>query len=105
MRRRELFGLAAGSALVAHTLQGDLAQAQEYFSTINAPGAAAGKAGTVTGSTGLLHRGTDGRLPRMGSLDLESQQDFTLGFLFVRRRFSVIARIAGWVKRRSAVIA
>ena len=80
MRRRELFGLAAGSALVAHTLQGDLAQAQEYFSTINVPGAAAGKAGRVTGSKGLLQRGTDGRLLRMGSFDLESQQDFTLGF-------------------------
>jgi ubiquinone/menaquinone biosynthesis C-methylase UbiE len=80
MHRRELLGLAAGSALVAHTLQGDLAQAQEYFSDIKVPGAATGKARTVTGSKGLLQRGTDGRLLRMGSLDLESQQDFTLGF-------------------------
>jgi ubiquinone/menaquinone biosynthesis C-methylase UbiE len=80
MRRREVFGLAAGSALVAHQLRGELAEAQEYFSAISAPGAPQGKPGSVVGSKGVLARGTDGRLPRLGSLDLESQQDFTLGF-------------------------
>ena len=90
MRRRELFGLAAGSALVAHTLHGDLAAAQEYYSTVSVPGAPGGKAGAV-GSRGLLQRGTDGRLLRMGSLDLESQQDFTLGF---RRLHAKQIRIA-----------
>lgn len=80
MRRRDLFSLATGSALAAHALHGELAQAQEYFSTINAPGARPGPTDGVSGSKGLLQRGMDGRLPRLGSLDLESQQDFTLGF-------------------------
>jgi ubiquinone/menaquinone biosynthesis C-methylase UbiE len=80
MDRRELFGLAAGSALVAHSVLGELAEAQEYFSGVTAPGAPQAKSAGVVGSKGLLARGIDGRLPRMGSLDLESSQDFTLGF-------------------------
>ncbi|MDX2145578.1 MAG: class I SAM-dependent methyltransferase [Rhodospirillaceae bacterium] len=60
MNRRALFGTAAGAAAVSTFFRERTAHAK------------------MPGDVEL--RGTNGRLERLGTLDLESQQDFTLGF-------------------------
>ncbi len=79
--RRELFGAAAASVATATALQGDVAAAASPAQAADAMQALAG----------LRPRGADGRLLRLATLDLESQQDFTLGF---RRMHSKQIRIA-----------
>ena len=68
--RRELFGGAAASVALARSLQGDVAKAA----------ATAQAAEPMRKLAAAQPRGADGRLLRLSSLDLESQQDFTLGF-------------------------
>jgi ubiquinone/menaquinone biosynthesis C-methylase UbiE len=66
--RRHLFGATAGALVLSQTLRTEVAEA-------------AAKLQALTGPTkSYLPRGVDGRLARLASLDLESQQDFTLGF-------------------------
>lgn len=66
--RRELFGATAGALVMSQTLQSEAV-------------AAAAKLAPLTGpAKSYLPRGVDGRLARLATLDLESQQDFTLGF-------------------------
>ena len=71
--RRELFGATAASLVLAKSLQANAAQ-----TAANADSAAAAAAKPLRGA--MQPRGVDGRLVRLGTLDLESQQDFTLGF-------------------------
>jgi ubiquinone/menaquinone biosynthesis C-methylase UbiE len=71
--RRELFGATAASLVLAKSLKADAAQ-----TAANADSAAAAAAKPIRGA--MQPRGVDGRLVRLGTLDLESQQDFTLGF-------------------------
>jgi ubiquinone/menaquinone biosynthesis C-methylase UbiE len=68
--RRELFGAAAATVALAKTLQGEVARAASPAQAADAMH----KLATVQ------PRGADGRLLRLGTLDLESQQDFTAGF-------------------------
>jgi len=63
--RRQLFGVAAGSL----TLMSGLKAAD-----------AAAAAGAMSAAPGVKPRGVEGRLVRLATLDLESQQDFTKGF-------------------------
>jgi ubiquinone/menaquinone biosynthesis C-methylase UbiE len=79
--RRELLGAAVATAASARTLQGDIASAASPAQAAEAMQALAA----------VRPRGADGRLLRFASLDLESQQDFTLGF---RRMHSRQIRIA-----------
>jgi ubiquinone/menaquinone biosynthesis C-methylase UbiE len=67
--RRTLFGAATASVALASVLNTEAAEAAVR---------AAARAAPVPGDVEL--RGADGRLERLGTLDLESQQDFTLGF-------------------------
>ena len=67
--RRELFGATAGALVMAQTLKADAAAAAEKL-----------KPYTAAPKGSYLPRGTDGRLARLATLDLESHQDFTLGF-------------------------
>jgi ubiquinone/menaquinone biosynthesis C-methylase UbiE len=69
--RRGLFGAAGASVAFGTLLKNNIAEAA------NAPG-------KVDGAVDL--RGFDGRLPRMGTLDLESQQDFTLSFRLMQAK-------------------
>ena len=71
--RRELFGATAATLVLAKSLQADAAP-----TAANADTAAAAAAKPIRGA--MQPRGVDGRLVRLGTLDLESQQDFTLGF-------------------------
>ena len=71
--RRELFGATAATLVLAKSLQADAAP-----TAANADTAAAAAAKHIRGA--MQPRGVDGRLVRLGTLDLESQQDFTLGF-------------------------
>ena len=71
--RRELFGATAATLVLAKSLQADAAT-----TAANADTAAAAAAKPIRGA--MQPRGVDGRLVRLGTLDLESQQDFTLGF-------------------------
>ena len=73
--RRELFGATAASLALAKTLTADAAQTAAG-NVVAGPGA--GLAKPIRGA--VQPRGMDGRLVRLGSLDLESQQDYTLGF-------------------------
>jgi ubiquinone/menaquinone biosynthesis C-methylase UbiE len=66
--RRQLFGATAGALLVAHSVRSEMAEAAEALQPFMPP------------ANAYLPRGTDGRLARLGTLNLESQQDFTLGF-------------------------
>jgi ubiquinone/menaquinone biosynthesis C-methylase UbiE len=68
--RRELFGAAAATVALAKTLQGEVAKAASP----------AQAAGAMQKLAVAQPRGTDGRLLRLGTLDLESQQDFTMAF-------------------------
>ena len=61
MNRRTLFGVAGAASMAA------------FFRERAAYAATAG-------ATDVELRGSDGRLERLGTLELESQQDFTLGF-------------------------
>ena len=60
MNRRELFGTAAGAATMSSFFQGRAALAKS--------------------GNDIELRGSLGRMERLGTLELESQQDFTLGF-------------------------
>ena len=75
--RRELFGAAAASVAMAKTLQGDIANAANEVAKASSP---TQSAEAMQKLAGIQSRGADGRLLRLGTLDLESQQDFTLGF-------------------------
>jgi len=68
--RRELFGAAAATVALAKTLQGEVAKAASPAQAADA----------MQKLAVAQPRGADGRLLRLGTLDLESQQDFTLGF-------------------------
>ena len=70
LRRRDLLGAATASLALVESLKAGVAQA-------------AGSAQAADAMHALAvaqPRGADGRLLRLGTLDLESQQDFTLGF-------------------------
>ncbi len=71
MDRRTLFGAATATAALATTV-------------LNSSTAAAADA--VGGAPRVEPRGRDGRLTRLGTLDLESQQDFTLGFRLMQSK-------------------
>ena len=73
--RRELFGATAASLALAKTLTADAAQTAAG-NVVAGPGA--GLAKPIRGA--VQPRGMDGRLVRLPTLDLESQQDYTLGF-------------------------
>jgi ubiquinone/menaquinone biosynthesis C-methylase UbiE len=77
IRRRELFGVAAASLAAAKAMTGELAQAADAVAKSKSPAAAADAMQKLANVT---PRGLDGRLVRLGTLDLESLQDFTLGF-------------------------
>jgi len=66
--RRQLFGATAGALVLSQTLRTEVAEAAAKMQAF--PGS----------KKSYLPRGVDGRLARLGTLDLESQQDFTLGF-------------------------
>ena len=68
--RRTLFGAATASVALGTMLRQQFAEAAE---TMRAVG-------------GFTPRGADGRLARMATLDLESQQDFTLGFRLMQSK-------------------
>ncbi len=75
IRRRELFGAAAASVALVKSMQGSIAQAAEGVAKAKSPAQAA-EAMDKLAKAGP--RGADGRLVRLATLDLESQQDFTL---------------------------
>ncbi len=68
--RRELFGAAAATVALGKTLQGEVAKAATPAQAADA----------MQKLAVMQPRGADGRLLRLATLDLESQQDFTLGF-------------------------
>jgi ubiquinone/menaquinone biosynthesis C-methylase UbiE len=68
--RRELFGAAAATVAMAKTLQGEGARAASPAQAAEA----------MQKLASFAPRGADGRLVRLGTLDLESQQDFTMAF-------------------------
>jgi ubiquinone/menaquinone biosynthesis C-methylase UbiE len=74
--RRELFGAAAASVALVKVLD-------------RPAGAAAAQVGSQVGSKNtdwMQPRGVDGRLTRLETLDLESQQDFTAGFRLMQNK-------------------
>ena len=74
MNRRNLFGVAAGSLTLINGLKAeDALAAATQAKTVKAGGMAHAK-------SGVAPRGMSGRLVRLATLDLESQQDFTRGF-------------------------
>ena len=75
--RRELFGAAAGAVALVHSLHGELARAADAVARSGSPAQAADAMGQLAR---VAPRGIDGRLVRLGTLDLESQQDFTMAF-------------------------
>ncbi|MCP5327768.1 MAG: class I SAM-dependent methyltransferase [Steroidobacteraceae bacterium] len=75
--RRQLFGAAAMSLAVAHTMHGELAAAAAEVAKSASPEQAAD---SMHKMARLAPRGTNGRLVRLGTLNLESQQDFTMAF-------------------------
>jgi ubiquinone/menaquinone biosynthesis C-methylase UbiE len=68
--RRELFGAAAATVALARTLQGEVARAASPAQAADA----------MQKLAVVQPRGIDGRMVRLGTLDLESQQDFTMAF-------------------------
>ena len=70
INRRTLFAGTGATVALSALLSDRIAQAAEM-----------GKP-----SGGVALRGTDGRLKRLGTLDLESQQDFTLAFRLMQRK-------------------
>lgn len=78
--RRELFGATAASLVLAKSLKAEAAAAASGNVAVTTHGATQSLASTVK------PRGIDGRLVRIPTLDLESQQDFTLGFRLLHGR-------------------
>lgn len=70
LRRRDLLGAATASLALVETLKANVAQAASPAQAADA----------MQALSVAQPRGADGRLLRLGTLDLESQQDFTLGF-------------------------
>ena len=68
--RRGFFGAAAASVAMAKTLTGEVAKAATPAQAADA----------MANLAGMSPRGAEGRLVRLATLDLESQQDFTLAF-------------------------
>ena len=79
--RRELFGATAASLVLAKSLKADAAQ-----TAANADSAAAASSGSKLLRGTVQPRGMDGRLVRLPTLDLESEQDFTRGFRMLQNR-------------------
>ena len=77
IRRRELFGAAAASLAIARSMHGELADAAEAAMKAGSSGEAADR---ISKLSRVAPRGSDGRLVRLATLDLESQQDFTMAF-------------------------
>jgi ubiquinone/menaquinone biosynthesis C-methylase UbiE len=80
--RRQLLGAAAGSVALANALASPAAQA----GAVAAGGAADAARRLQRGGSAAAARGVDGRLVRLGTLDLESEQDFTRGFRRLQSR-------------------
>ena len=76
--RRQLFGAATASAVVAGTFKWQLAEATEKQ--------VAAASGKINAMLGKYPRGVDGRLARLGSLHLEGQHDFSIGFRLVHNK-------------------
>lgn len=70
MNRRTLFGAATATMAFGSALKQQVAEASEVLN--------------VNGN--IEPRGADGRLERLATLDLESQQDFTLGFRLMQSK-------------------
>jgi ubiquinone/menaquinone biosynthesis C-methylase UbiE len=81
--RRELFGAAAATAVLARTLQGEVAKAATPAQAADA----------MQKLAALSPRGADGRLLRLATLDLESQQDFTLAFRLLHSKQIRVASV------------
>ena len=79
--RRELFGATAATLVLAKSLQANAAP-----TAANADTAAAAAGGSKALRSTVQPRGTDGRLVRLPTLDLESEQDFTRGFRMLQNR-------------------
>jgi SAM-dependent methyltransferase len=79
--RRELFGATAATLVLAKSLQADAAP-----TAANADTAAAAAGGSKALRGTVQPRGMDGRLVRLPTLDLESEQDFTRGFRMLQNR-------------------
>jgi ubiquinone/menaquinone biosynthesis C-methylase UbiE len=75
--RRQFFGATAGAVALVHGLHGELAEAAEAVARSGSPAQAADAMDKLAR---VAPRGVDGRLVRLGTLDLESQQDFTMAF-------------------------
>ncbi len=75
--RRQFFGAAAASVALAHSLHGEFAQAADAVARSTSPAQAADAMDQLAR---VAPRGVEGRLVRLGTLDLESQQDFTMAF-------------------------
>jgi hypothetical protein len=73
--RRQLFGVAAGSLALVQGMKPEDAIAATASKTGSSGAKAAGAK-----AAGAKARGYNGRLARLATLDLESQQDFTRGF-------------------------
>jgi ubiquinone/menaquinone biosynthesis C-methylase UbiE len=93
IRRRELFGVAAASLAAAKAMSGDVAQAAEAVAKSKSPAQAAD---AMQKLAGITPRGFEGRLKRLPSLDLESLQDFTLGFRLLHGKQIRAASIAAF---------
>jgi len=81
--RRELFGAAAATVALAKTLQGEVAKAASPAQAADA----------MQKLAALQPRGADGRLLRLATLDLESQQDFTLAFRLLHSKQIRVASV------------
>ncbi|HEY6644644.1 class I SAM-dependent methyltransferase [Povalibacter sp.] len=76
--RRQLFGAATASVVLASALEPQLAQATQQE--------ALAAAAQLDKTLAKYPRGVDGRLVRLGTLHLESQHDFSMGFRLVHNR-------------------
>ncbi|MFO1425744.1 MAG: class I SAM-dependent methyltransferase [Steroidobacteraceae bacterium] len=76
MDRRQLFGAAAATVAAASALRHEASFAATEAQRVDAAGKLAA----------LTPRGVDGRLIRLPTLDLESLQDFTLGFRLMQAK-------------------
>ncbi|HEY6644651.1 class I SAM-dependent methyltransferase [Povalibacter sp.] len=70
--RRQLFGAATASVVLANTFKWQIAEAAEQGSLA--------AAAQIDKTLAKYPRGVDGRLARLGSLHLEGQHDFSIGF-------------------------
>lgn len=78
MDRRQLFGAATASAVLAGTFPWKLAEATQKQAV-----AATAKIDTMLAK---YPRGVDGRMARLGTLHLEGQHDFSIGFRLVNNK-------------------